>query len=345
MANEASDKVDPPALNMPISQRLQLAREIARLIRARLPLEKSLAQLSQQSSGSFANSIAAVCERLQQGHTLAGSLAPSADRPTQMLAANIELGQLSGQIELSIEHWVNYYLTRQRYFRRLSSALVYPILLIITALGSILFSAYRLLPQYQDAFAQLVDKQPAWLTTLAWLRENYWLLASTTTLCVIVVLWLSIRRRWGLSASGLPKNAALQGLIHSQVASLSRIGLASGQPIQTWLPWVARSVGLFQPLPTNLVEAPAEWSHNLGRETFSVLLGLQTNQMSASDADALLATIATHAESQAEAFNEREVQQLPMLASAGVGAVAVITYLGLIYLPWVALFYCVASEA
>ena len=95
---------------------------------------------------------------------------------------------------------------------------------------------------------------------------------------------------------------------------------------------------------------PIHWphescSHLLGKETCGVLIGLQAGQLPAAESESLLLAIADNGTVQAELQCERLVHRLPILTSIIVGAAAVATYLGLIYLPWLALFYHIARQA
>ena len=224
--------------------RLRLAQEIARLVRARLPLEKALSHLAANSQGSFSDSIAAINQKLQAGHPLADSLAQGDDAPTSMLRASVRLGETSGALDQALDQWATYHLTRQRLLRSLASALLYPLMLVVVALISILFSAWKLLPQYQQAFTQLAEVHPQWLSILQFVEQNFGFVASALTLSVLIVLWRSLGNRQGLDRLGVPRNEALKFLHYSQLAKMSLLGVRTGQPVQEWLGYAMQSVGL-----------------------------------------------------------------------------------------------------
>lgn len=331
--------------SLKLVDRLQLAREIAKLVRARLPLEKALSHLAANSHSTLSQSIEAVNQRLQSGQSLAESFAQGTDPPTRMLAASIQLGESSNALDQALDYWASYHVTQQRLLRSLSSALVYPLLLVLVALTSILYSAWKLLPQYQQAFTQLAEVRPQWLGALDFIERYFGLIALAVIAGVLLVLWRSLGNRHGLDRLGLPRNSALRYSFYSQFAYMSALAVRSGQPVHAWLSSVMQSMGLtLNDNPDELLNSP-ECSQLVGQETSGVLIGLQTGQLSAADSESLLQTIGANAAVQAELECERLVHRLPMITSIVVGASAVATYLGLIYLPWIALFYCIARQA
>lgn len=327
-----------------LANRLQLAQEIAKLVRTRLPLTKALQHLSGQTSGSFSQAIDAVDRRLQAGHSLSGSLAHSADAPTRMLAASIELGERSGALDQALELWADYFLTQQQFHRRLTSAIVYPLLLVLVALVSILYSAWSLIPQYKQAFAQLAETQPAWLQALDFLDQHFAWFAVGLVCIVLFVLWRSFGRRQGRDRLGIPRSEAMEYLYYSQAARMCALGVMSGQAVSNWVGLVLQSMAL---QPDATAENPVAnnlWSRRLGKETNSVLVGLIAGHINSVDCQSLLQTIAGNSATQADLAMERQVQRWPVVTSFVVAIVAVATYLCLIYLPWLALYYHIASN-
>lgn len=328
-----------------LANRLQLAQEIAKLVRTRLPLTKALEHLSGQTSGSFSQTIEAVNRRLQAGHSLSGSLAQSADAPTRMLAASIELGERAGTLDQALDLWADYFLMQQQFNRRLTSAIVYPLLLVLVALVSILYSAWKLIPQYKQAFAQLAETQPTWLHALEFLDQHFVWFAVSLVCIVLVVLWRSFGRRQGKDRLGIPRSEAMEHLFYSRTAKMCALGLMSGQAVSNWVGLVLQSMALKPDEPAENPVANNLWSRRLGKETNSVLVGLIAGHINSVDCQSLLQTIAGNSATQANLAMERQVQRWPIVTSFVVAIVAVATYLCLIYLPWLALYYHIARSA
>lgn len=343
MPNSHPPSLTPQPIRLTLEHRLRLAQAIAGLVRAKLPLAQALNQLSGQTTGSFAQSIEAVNQRLQEGHSLSSSLAPGADSSARMLLASIELGERSGKLDQSLDRWAEYYLVRQRTTRRFRSALFYPFMLIGVALASILFSAWKLLPQYRQAFSRLAETQPAWLHVLDAIHEYFVPIAVLIIVTVAFLIWQLLSNQRRVDEWLVPRGRAARSQFYSRIAQMSVLGVQSGKPVHDWIGLVMQSVGLKQDDPIVDMEANDTWSHRLGRETCSVLVGLDAGQLSAGEGVSLLQTIAENLATQAEVEVDRQVQRLPMLTSLVVGVTAFSAYLGLIYLPWLAL-YCQISQ-
>ena len=348
MADESLDSEpvsSPPNHPLTLADRLHLAQAVARLIRARLPLEQALSQLAQQSTGSLSQSTQAVSEKLQAGHSLARSLANGDDADTRMLAASIELGESCGELDTAIEQWVDYHLFRQRHRRRLRSALVYPVLLVAIALLSILYSAWRLIPQYQEAFVQLTDSRPKWFDMLQLIHRSLGFVSVVIVVMLCLMLWRCLARQYKVDRWGAPRNRALRHLHYGHVAKMSDLGLKTGRPVSEWLGLVMASAALPSEGESQTLTVNEPWSRRLGNETSGVLNGLAAGQLSVTDATSLLSAIGAHAAAQAEWEIDREVQRLPIVTSLCVGLAAMVTYAGLIYLPWLALFHQIVAGA
>ncbi len=329
---------------MALADRLRLAREIAKLVKARLPLEKALGILAQQATGSYAQAVEIVQRKLEQGQSLVDALAPGSDPSARMLAATLQLGELSGSIDQSLDHWATYNLTLQRQTRRIASAIVYPVLLALIALVSILYSAWKLLPQYQTAFAELAPSRSDWHYLIELSNRYYGFVATAIALSTLALMWRCFAVRPTRDADGVPRGQATHYLYHSHVARLCALGVQSGQPLTNWLAIASQAVGLTRPeLPTP--EAADTWSHQLGKETSAVLLGLHAGHLNPGDAQALLNSIADNSAIQAEVEVERQVHRIPVITSVVVGTISIATYVGLIYLPWIALYYHIAKDS
>ncbi len=62
------------------------------------------------------------------------------------------MGQAGRCLESALESWLNWYRQTTRAKRSLVAGLVYPVLLVIIAIGSLTFTAWQLIPEYDSAF-------------------------------------------------------------------------------------------------------------------------------------------------------------------------------------------------
>lgn len=336
----------PQQHELNIDQQLQLAREIAHLVRARLPLEKALIELSGGQSRNLAHAAQLLSARLSQGQSLTTSIANGKRVSTRMLAAAIEIGQAANQLPAALESWVEYHIHRRQSRQRLRTALVYPALLTVIAVLSLAFTAWILVPQYDQAFALLTDGRPDWLNTVRWIQQHLWLFTITFFICVgapPAIWWL---RRNSFDKYGAPRDPSTRYFLHAHAARLSTIAVTTGNSLADTADCLLlacgdnqRSTPAHQPV---LLQAPATFAL-LGRETALTLASLDARIITPQQCEELLTLIAEQIERRADAQTQRDVRWFPMLVALCVGLGVAVAYVGLIYLPWVTLFYEIAQ--
>ena len=75
----------------------------------------------------------------------------------------------------------------------------------------------------------------------------------------------------------------------------------------------------------------------LGRESTLLLALLHTGLMDRNEASRNLATLGQHLQQRADQVAQRQVRWLPMMIALVVGSLTILTYVFLIYLPWLLL--------
>ena len=330
--------------SLSLSQQLELSRELARLVRARLPLETALAQLSREDQSDRGRAATEVNEQLTSGKPLAQALASGASRSSQMLAAAIELGQSHGRLDEALESWTSLYASLGRMQQRLLVASVYPILLMLLTIVSLTLTAWHLIPHYENAFLILADEPPVWLGALSWVKRHLVLLVAALVLAVctpLIAWWL---RRRGVTSSGVYRDKASRAYLHAHVARLALVAVRSGQAIVDLLPMLERAAGLPLKVAESRLGASALERSRLsgvllGRETTMILSSLESGLLSPEKGETLLESVATQTKRYADEQADRQTRWLPIFVALIVGTVTVLTYVALIYGPWVILFY------
>jgi hypothetical protein len=342
-----------------IDQQLQLAREIARLTRARLPLQQALVEIAGKQAwkrkGSLAHAAQLLGERLAQGQSLTDSLAPGQKASTRMLASVIEIGQAANQLPAALESWTRYHIDYRHSRQRLQTALVYPALLIVVTVVSLVFTAWKLIPHYDQAFTSLAERRPDWLAAVQSVHANLGLfsIVFVAVVCLPPTVWW-LRRR-SLDRYGVPRDPSGRYYLHAHAARLARSAVATGRSVKDFLDCLLQGCGqrLTSPKKTgtdsgahhhiqNDIQSQASFAL-LGRETALTLASLDARIISPQQCHELLTLIAEQTDRRAEAQAESDARWLPMLVALTVGVGIAIAYVGLIYLPWVTLFYEIAS--
>ena len=336
----------PRGTSPSLAQQLQLSREVARLVRARQPLEKALAELARASGGSLGRAAEAVGERLAAGESLAQSLAPGSSRGARMLAATIDIGQSAGRLDVALESWTSLHASLSGLRQRLFAASVYPALLMIVAVVSLTTTAWQLIPHYERAFAVFSDRPPMWLGAIAWINRYLGYCVALFLLAMLmppVVWWW---RRRGVTALGVYREESSRCYLQSHVARLAVLALHPGRPVSDLVQTLERAAGRpsaaggerdgVSPSPPAPNEEAAQ--QLLGRETMMTLAALEGGIVEPDQCQALLDGIAVQTKRQGDAQAQRTARWLPMFVALIVGAAVATTYVALIYGPWLMLF-------
>lgn len=330
-----------------LADQLRLSREVARLVRARLPLVGHLLQQS-EVAGDGTDPAAAQLERdLSAGRSLMQSLASDSSRDSQILAACIEAGERSGALERTLEIWCDTHIADQRDNRATRTAMVYPALLIVVTTLSLAFAIRTLIPEYRKTYGMFVSELPQWLDAVSWFQErlglSIFLLAAIPSTACLAWLW----RRRTLDRQGMPRMPARRSRLAALATTVSADMVAAGMPVEELLPIATRAMGaraddVGQASQRLLQQQPID---PLPSETSLLLASLNAGLIQQEEAVEHLRAVAAHLREEAESSARRDIHWIPIYVSLVVGALVILTYIFLIYLPWVLLLIRIVDIA
>ncbi len=135
--------------------RTDLTRELATLLAAGQDLDRALRFVAETSTSRRRRTvIERVRERLRSGSSLAAALAAEPGSFPRLYIGLVRAGEAGGNLGETLERLARL-LERQRSLSlTIRSALVYPTILVIAGLGSIIFLVGTVLPQFVPMFAQ-----------------------------------------------------------------------------------------------------------------------------------------------------------------------------------------------
>jgi Type II secretion system (T2SS), protein F len=330
-----------------LQQQLMLCQQIALLTRTNLPLEHQLSQIAGQSKGNLAEAARHVGARLESGVPLVDSLVSDGDSSAnRTLAACIQAGQSSNQLDQSLERWTSMHLSNSRSTKRFTSAMVYPFLLIVIMFVSIGLSAWTLIPEIRDTYLLFNQGLPGWLKLIVQLRENFYVVLIVMALLTLVPLAIWSYRRRGLDNSGIPKSLEKRLRLQALATRLASLQLSASRPLSEIVPLCLSAVGAekkrsehsFQDLQARrpLDPLPAETSMLLG--------ALHGGMVERDRAVELLNTISDQLDYRAELKSLRDARWIPMLIAIIVFLVTMAAYATLVYLPWIQLMYKIGHQ-
>lgn len=138
-----------------------LTRQLATLAQSGLPLEESLLAVSQQNENPRAQSILmGVRSRVMEGHSLADGLADFPQAFPDLYRATVAAGEQSGHLDAVLERLAEFTESRQQLQQQVRNALIYPIALIVTAVGIISFMLAYVVPKVVYIFENYNQELP-----------------------------------------------------------------------------------------------------------------------------------------------------------------------------------------
>ena len=216
-------------------------RQWATLTQSGMPVDQALAAVAEQADAAR---VAKVVEALR-GHVASGEALPAALGrfprcfPT-LYRGLVGAGADSGRLGEVLSRLADYLEARQALRQKFATALIYPALVTLIALGVIGVLLVYVVPQVVAVYEQSRQTLP-WLTraliaTSAFFRATGWLwLFGSLALAVVAALALrrpAVRRRWHVFLLRVPGLGKLAGSLDAaRFASTLAILVGSGTPL------------------------------------------------------------------------------------------------------------------
>jgi general secretion pathway protein F len=155
-----------------------VTRQLASLSQSGMPLEESLLAVSQQNDNPRTKSILlGVRAKVMEGYTLADGLTDFPQAFPELYRATVAAGEQSGHLDIVLERLADYTESRQELRQNITNAMVYPIALVVMAVGIISFMLATVVPKivgvFQSTQAELPGLTRGLITTSDFLRD-YW---------------------------------------------------------------------------------------------------------------------------------------------------------------------------
>lgn len=156
-----------------------VTRQLATLSQAGLPLEEALLAVSQQNENPRAQSILlGVRARVMEGHALADGLRDFPQAFPDLYQATVAAGEQSGHLDAVLERLAEFTESRQALQQQVRNALIYPIALVVTAVGIIGFMLAYVVPKVVTIFENYDKQLPVLTRMMLWASDflrDYWL--------------------------------------------------------------------------------------------------------------------------------------------------------------------------
>ena len=228
-------------------------QELRALIKAGLPVLGSLDILiERRKNEAFKRALIDIRDRVKAGESLSEAFGAHGDLFPKLYSSSLASGERSGELPSVLERFVSYQQTMIAITRKVTSALMYPLILMLLSVALVALMVFYIIPNFNTFLSEFGTDLP-WITqilvdTATFCRSNWKMILAVVFATVVAVLL------WKRSGTGrvlmdrLKMKIPLAGRIiqdYAQNRFTRTLGtlVAGGIPLVTSLELSGRAVG------------------------------------------------------------------------------------------------------
>ncbi len=226
---------------MSTSELALITRQLASLSQSGMPLEETLLAVSEQNDNPRTKSILLGARaKVMEGYTLADGFGEFPQAFPELYRATVAAGEQSGHLDAVLERLADYTESRQELRQQITNAMVYPITLVVMAIGIISFMLATVVPKivgvFENTSAELPGLTRGLIAASDFLRDQ-WLWLIIGIVVVVYALWRLLqqdgpRRRYHRFLLNMPLAGRLtRGINTARFTQTLSILAGSGVPI------------------------------------------------------------------------------------------------------------------
>lgn len=136
-------------------------RQLATLVDSGLPLLRGLSVLGKQEKNrNMASTINHLADSVAGGATFSESLGQHTKVFDKLYVNMVKAGELGGVMELVLQRLAEYQEKAQKLKNRIVAAMVYPIIVVVIAVGILVFLMMVIVPRFEKIFADMLGDKP-----------------------------------------------------------------------------------------------------------------------------------------------------------------------------------------
>jgi type IV pilus assembly protein PilC len=178
-----------------------VSRQLATMIRAGLPLLEVLNILGEQVEKVTMKDVLGKVERdVQGGASLTEALAKHTQAFNQFFVSMVRAGEASGMLDTILDQVAIYLEKVASIQRKVKSAVVYPAVVSVVAIGITTFLMVKVVPVFRDIFDGFGAKLPlttAWTIAISDFMREHYIILTLVIAGIVVGLW-----QWGKTRTG-----------------------------------------------------------------------------------------------------------------------------------------------
>ena len=195
---------------------IEFTRGLGMLLRAGLPIDKALASLTEASDDNGTRKLLQQVGRdIREGSSLSKALRGFENRFGRLYLSLIQAGEISGNLDASIEHLTAYLESQQQLRERIVNAMIYPLILLFVTVFSIVLLMVVVMPKFKQLFEDMEAELP--VVTQVFLSLSDFLRDYGSAICAALLALFA-------GAFLLRGNAGFRALLDRLVLRLPWIG-------------------------------------------------------------------------------------------------------------------------
>ena len=156
---EGKRSFSPFAAKLSTREKVAITRQLANLIRAALPVEEALRTIAEHNNSNIRRFLSTTRSRVVEGMSLSQALQEQGVFEKEY-TATIAAGETSGELTTVLEKLANDVERREKFNRSITSAMIYPAVLLVVALSVIIALLTFVVPEVVDAFVSTQRELP-----------------------------------------------------------------------------------------------------------------------------------------------------------------------------------------
>lgn len=154
-------------------------RQLSTLQDAGLPLLRSLQILEQQQKpGLMKNVLQGVVEEVEGGSSLSESMGKFPKAFNRLYVKMVNAGEIGGVLDIILQRLAEFMEKSERLKRRIKGALIYPIVVVVVALGILSAIMIFIIPKFEEIFKDFGVELP-WIT-VKMINTSRWFVGTNT---------------------------------------------------------------------------------------------------------------------------------------------------------------------
>ncbi len=170
-------------------------RQLSILQDAGLPILRSLRILEGQSKpGPLKNALMDVCEDIESGLTLSEAMAKQPKAFSRLYVNMIKAGEAGGALEIILQRLADFLEKAQSLKRKVKGAMVYPVVVVLIAVGILTFIMIKIVPAFQKIFEDFGTELPMItqvLINMSMWVSTYWYLIPAFPILIFLAVKIS----------------------------------------------------------------------------------------------------------------------------------------------------------